>query len=307
MAQYASTQPTGYKNHLQNIAIVGAGGRAGKYIVTSLLSNGVSQKITALTRADSSTTFAPGVQTAHIDYTHPSTIVSALRGQDVLIITMSVMAAPDSSKKLIEAAAEAGVKWVLPNEWGFDASNEEAGKDSMIYEAKKADRELIESLGVSSWIGIACGFWYEFSLGGGDIRYVAILFPVPLFARFACVTGDTGANMGLATVSTSPKRRSYSTTTATRKSTRVHGPPAATPSVNSSLSPFSHRTKMILDQPSARGRTISSVSVVSKSVRRICSLLCCALPEIRRVTGPSAINPLSNVSSREEMRCRRGI
>jgi hypothetical protein len=96
--------------------------------------------------------------------------VSALKGQDVLIITMSVLAAPDSSRKLIQAAAEAGVKWVLPNEWGGDDSNPAAAADVMIYAAKKADRALIEELGVSSWIGIACGFWYEFSLGGGAIR-----------------------------------------------------------------------------------------------------------------------------------------
>ncbi|QDS77691.1 hypothetical protein FKW77_003709 [Venturia effusa] len=170
MAQYASTQPSNYENHIQNIAIVGAGGRAGKYIVSAIQSNGRSQTITALTRKDSSNTFADGVKTAYIDYSDPATIVSALRGQDVLIITMNVMAAPDASKKLIEAAAEAGVKWILPNEWGADDSNEEAGKDVMIGAAKKADREFIESLGVS-WIGIACGFWYEFSLGGGQERY----------------------------------------------------------------------------------------------------------------------------------------
>jgi hypothetical protein len=96
--------------------------------------------------------------------------VEALKGQDVLIITMNVLAAPDSSKKLIKAAADAGVPWILPNEWGSDASNPEAGADVMIYAPKKADREYIEELGVSSWIGIACGFWYEFSLGGGDVR-----------------------------------------------------------------------------------------------------------------------------------------
>lgn len=184
MAQYASTQPT---THIQTIAIVGAGGRAGKYIVSSLLANGLSQKITALTRKDSPNTFAPGVKTAYIDYNDPTTIISALRGQDVLIITMNVMAAPDSSRKLIEAAARAGVKFILPNEWGLDASNSDANNDVMIYAAKKADREYIESLGVSSWIGIACGFWYEFSLGGGDERYV-LFFPLILPLYFPAIS-----------------------------------------------------------------------------------------------------------------------
>lgn len=170
MAQYTSTQPSGYKSHIQNIAIVGAGGRVGKYIVSAIQSNGLSQTITALTRQESSNTFAEGVKTAYIDYNEPTTLVTALKGQDVLIITMNVMAAPDASRKLIQAAADVGVKWILPNEWGSDASNHQAGADVMIYATKKADRELIESLGVSSWIGIACGMWYEFSLGGGDVR-----------------------------------------------------------------------------------------------------------------------------------------
>lgn len=32
-------------------------------------------------------------------------------------------------------------------------------------------RDEIESLGVSKWIALSCGFWYEFSLGGTEDRY----------------------------------------------------------------------------------------------------------------------------------------
>lgn len=32
-------------------------------------------------------------------------------------------------------------------------------------------REQCESLGVSTWIALSCGFWYEFSLGGTADRY----------------------------------------------------------------------------------------------------------------------------------------
>lgn len=34
-----------------------------------------------------------------------------------------------------------------------------------------AARGQIESLGVSKWIALVCGFWYEFSLGGTRDRY----------------------------------------------------------------------------------------------------------------------------------------
>lgn len=94
-----------------------------------------------------------------------------MKGQDCLIVTMGVMAPEDTQRKLFEAAADAKVPWILPNEYGGDSSNPQAGKDTMIGPRKAADRKIIEDLGVSSWIGIACMFWYEFSLGGGVVRY----------------------------------------------------------------------------------------------------------------------------------------
>jgi hypothetical protein len=84
---------------------------------------------------------------------------------------MGVTAPPDQSAKLIEAAAAASVPWVIPNEFGGDGADEKMDKESLIGPAKKADRNLIEKLGKSSWIGITCGFWYEFSLGGTAYRY----------------------------------------------------------------------------------------------------------------------------------------
>jgi hypothetical protein len=59
----------------------------------------------------------------------------------------------------------------LPNEFGGDPLNNEIGKDVFLGERKAKYRDYIEKLGKSSWIGIACGFWYEFSLGGGPNRY----------------------------------------------------------------------------------------------------------------------------------------
>ncbi|KAL8717673.1 MAG: hypothetical protein Q9225_005110, partial [Loekoesia sp. 1 TL-2023] len=73
--------------------------------------------------------------------------------------------------KLIEAAAEANVPWILPNEFGGDNANEALRKDVVLNDAKTQYRDLIEKLGKSSWIGICCGFWYEFSLGGGEATY----------------------------------------------------------------------------------------------------------------------------------------
>jgi hypothetical protein len=93
-----------------------------------------------------------------------------LNGVDAFVITMSVSAPPDTQAKLVKAAVEAGVKWILPNEFGGTGDREDVGAAIMIGPAKKEIRNLIESLG-ASWIGVGCGFWYEFSLGGGTYRY----------------------------------------------------------------------------------------------------------------------------------------
>ncbi|KAI9805402.1 MAG: hypothetical protein M1825_000653 [Sarcosagium campestre] len=171
MAQeYASTQPQGFQNRINKIAIVGAGGQVGKFITEELLKVG-KQEITAITRKGSETVIPAGVTTKQVDYDDPESLKAALEGQDALVITMSVMAPKDQETKLIEAAAAANVAWILPNEFGYDVTHPGLYKDTLLGAQKAAYRDQIEKLGKSSWIGVTCGFWYEFSLSGGPERY----------------------------------------------------------------------------------------------------------------------------------------
>ncbi len=171
---YAKDQPLGSTNYVNNIAIVGATGRSGTFIVEALLKTG-KHNVTAITRADGKGTMPSGLhEIKKVDYSSHSSLVSALKGQDVLIITMAVMAPKDTQTKLIDAAVEAGVRWVMPNEWGGDLnSNEGLQKDTFLGEPSKAIRAYIEKVGgeTTHWVGLACGFWYEFSLAGTDARY----------------------------------------------------------------------------------------------------------------------------------------
>lgn len=115
--QFANTQTSGFENHIRNVAIVGASGHQGSYIVAELLATG-KHTVTAITREDSSSTFPKNVKVNKIDYASHDSIVTALKGQDALIITMNTRAPKEQSPKLIEAAAAAGVKWIIPDEWG---------------------------------------------------------------------------------------------------------------------------------------------------------------------------------------------
>jgi len=138
----------------------------GKFVTQALIEAGFI--VTAITREDSTNKLPSGVHVKKVNYNNKPSIVSALQGQDVFIITMHVAAPPESQNILVEAAAEANVKWILPNEWGLDPLEEEMQKDIGL--GKNKLRDHIESLGMN-WVAIVSSFWYEFSLGGGPERY----------------------------------------------------------------------------------------------------------------------------------------
>lgn len=171
--QYASQQPEGFKNHVENIAIVGAGGNVGSFIAKALITQG-GFKVTAITRADSKSKLPDGLHAVkQVIYDDKATITEALKGQDVLIVTMGVQAPRQQTFNLVDAAVEAGVSYIMPNEWGGDHANLELGKDTMLGPAILEVRRYIEKVGGNKlhWIGLTCGFWYEFSLAGYEFRY----------------------------------------------------------------------------------------------------------------------------------------
>ena len=61
--------------------------------------------------------------------------------------------------KFIDAAAEAGVEYVFPVEFGGDTDDEALGKVVPMLAGKKKVREYIESVGKSKWIGIVNNPW----------------------------------------------------------------------------------------------------------------------------------------------------
>ena len=128
--------------------------------------------MTAISREGSEIPLPNGVNVKRVSYDDQSSLVKAMEGQDVVIITMNARAPEEQHHKLVKAAAEAKVPWVFPNEYGVSSEkNPQLGKDVFIGARNAGNRKQIEDLGVSSWIGFSCGFWYEFSLAGGEIRY----------------------------------------------------------------------------------------------------------------------------------------
>ncbi|OAL04451.1 NAD(P)-binding protein [Phaeosphaeriaceae sp. SRC1lsM3a] len=147
----------------RKIAMVGATGTVGSETLAALLKTKL-HTITAISRADSKATFPADVELKKGDYSDHSFLVSALKGQDVLIMQLG-MEGMESQVPLINAASEAGVHWVLPTEFGSDIYSQMA-KDFPMMSMKTKYRDLIEEKDMS-WVGIVNNPWFDWSLKAG--------------------------------------------------------------------------------------------------------------------------------------------
>jgi hypothetical protein len=151
----------------RNIAIVGGSGQVGTPTVAALLDVGI-HKITAITRADSiSSSFPPKVKVLKGSYDDTAFIISALEGQDVLILQVGITVPSSVTMNFIYAAAKAGVPWIIPTEFGCDNGNQKLRDEVLAMTVKDQYRERIEQLGVSSWIGMISNPWFDFSIKTG--------------------------------------------------------------------------------------------------------------------------------------------
>lgn len=121
--------------------------------------------ITAITREDSKSALPEGVASAKVDYENHQSLVEALKGHDAFIITLSVWATPGTQSKLLKAAADANVPWVLPNEWSPDTADEGLTSDVRSFSPMPKARAEIAQLGKSSYIAVTTGEYERFDSG----------------------------------------------------------------------------------------------------------------------------------------------
>ena len=80
-------------------------------------------------------------------------------------MTMSTSAPQDAQQRLISAAKEAGVQWILPSEYGTDHTDRpDVGSDTRLGPPALAIRQLILEAGLS-FVAVSCGVWYEYAFG----------------------------------------------------------------------------------------------------------------------------------------------
>lgn len=123
-----------------------------------------------ISRSDSKATFpSHSSLTVHKgSYSDPEFLETAFSNQDAAVIALNFMAM-GLQPGIIEAAAKAGVKWIVPTEYAMDGLNETLAKNLskvpiMLPKvmARKQVEELAQAYPGLSWIGVATNPWTEF-------------------------------------------------------------------------------------------------------------------------------------------------
>ena len=116
-----------------------AGGAIGPSILTALTESPFN--VTVFTRADSKTTLPSAVKSVTVDYNSVTALTSALKGQDALISTLGGLA-PHIQTNVIKATLAAGIKRIIPSEFGSDTTNAKV-RSLPVYADKVAAQELL--------------------------------------------------------------------------------------------------------------------------------------------------------------------
>ena len=120
-----------------------------------------------MTRSDSTANPPLGIKIARVDYDDEESLVSALRDQQFLIITLGARVPSEVHSKIVQAALKARVAYIMPNVYGFDPYNVPAEIAHMYGSRYVGYMDEIEK-GGASYIVMSCGFWYEWSLATGE-------------------------------------------------------------------------------------------------------------------------------------------
>ncbi|KAE8152541.1 hypothetical protein BDV25DRAFT_170218 [Aspergillus avenaceus] len=142
----------------RRITLVGATGSLGSEILSALLASGIHH-VSVIARPTTSKGFDDRVTVHHADFED----VPAL---DVLIMALNPESYPRQIPP-IRAAAEAQVRYIVPTEFGSDPTHETLNREIFLARMQTPFRSLIEELGVSSWIGVVNGLFFDFNIRNG--------------------------------------------------------------------------------------------------------------------------------------------
>ncbi|KAF2965129.1 hypothetical protein GQX73_g8459 [Xylaria multiplex] len=155
---------------IKNVAVVGGSGNLGRAVVSELVDAGFT--VTVLTREGSTATFPAGVVSKAVDYSSVESLTPALEGQDALVSTIATVAVA-GQQPLVDAAVAAGVRRIIPSEFGINTRF--LGKEPIgtILQGKVKTLNYIHEKSKQNpsftWTGISTGLFFDWGLEHGSI------------------------------------------------------------------------------------------------------------------------------------------
>ncbi|KAH3942369.1 hypothetical protein HBI56_194480 [Parastagonospora nodorum] len=163
---------------LDKIAVLGPGGNVGSAVITRLLRSWPGSDITAITRQTSSYSPPPdsGILHTKADYESFDTLVDAFAGQDAVVNCITGIATQyDPSKRIVDAAVAAGVKFFFANEFVANMESEQARRLPESHAgAKYRIREYLKELASEekiAWTGLNGGPFFDMWLMKGPAGF----------------------------------------------------------------------------------------------------------------------------------------
>lgn len=176
----------------RKVAFIGASGQLGAPTVKALVAQGV-HTITAIQRQESTGSFPAEVIVKKGDLEDETFLADVLKGQDVLVLMPPLSKLVELQTTAVRAAAKARVPYIFPSEFGPDPYAQQLIEENGLLQAKRQIRDLIDDLGVSTWISVANGPWLDAGLKNG-------MWGVDAKARKATLWGGANGKANTATV-----------------------------------------------------------------------------------------------------------
>ncbi|KAL0262864.1 hypothetical protein SLS55_001838 [Diplodia seriata] len=161
---------------VQKVALLGATGKLGSYILKALKSEGFT--VTAVQRNGSKNNAPPEADgSIKIDTSSKAELTSAFKGQDAVVNAIGDPLNVEDNKAMIDAAIAAGVKRIVPSEYSTNLENP-LSRQLPNVRAKVAIRDYITSLlpprsststATTTWTSINNGPFLELVYGFGGL------------------------------------------------------------------------------------------------------------------------------------------
>ncbi|CCT75512.1 uncharacterized protein FFB20_03695 [Fusarium fujikuroi] len=142
----------------RKIAIIGSNGHVGQPTVKALLAPGI-HTITAVQRIEATSKFPPEVIVKCGDLKDESFLASTLQGHDAFVLMPPLPHLVSLQELAVRAAAKAGVRYILPAEFGPEPFASKLIEDNQLLQDKKKIRDPIEELAVGPFLDMNTGLW----------------------------------------------------------------------------------------------------------------------------------------------------